>query len=128
MPKEISNNSHKPTVVITGLKINDSLYTGATSIEYLKSLNTSYTNNTFTIKFIGLEFSNPQNIHYRFKLAGLENKWTTEQNRQEVRYANIPPGNYVFKVSAINSDNVASEEASLTINISPPFYNTWCSA
>lgn len=124
-PDKIFTNHHKPSVAITGFKINEKSYEKTLSIEYLKDVTTTYNNNTFTIKFIGLEFSNPESIHYRFKLDGLETTWTNDQNSHEVRYANLPPGKYIFRVIAANSDNVLSDETTLTIFILPPFYQTW---
>ena len=125
LPEKISCNTHKPTVVITAIKINDSSYFDNTSPEYLQSLTTHFNNNTFTLTFIGLEFSNPAGIKYKFKMEGIEKEWTIENNAREVRYANLPPGKYVFRVIAANADNVWSDEASLSINILPPFYRTW---
>jgi signal transduction histidine kinase/ligand-binding sensor domain-containing protein len=124
-PSKIFTNHHKPSVVITGFKINDRSYEKTPSVEYLKDITTTYNNNTFTIKFIGLEFSNPESIRYRFKLEGLETTWTNDQNSHEVRYANLPAGKYIFRVIAANSDNILSDEAALAIYILPPFYQTW---
>ena len=125
LPKDVLTNTCKPSVVITSLKINDTPYFKNTSPEFLQSLTTRYNNNTFTIKFIGLEFSNPAGIKYKFKLEGLEKEWTSEKNAREVRYANLRPGKYIFKVVAANQDNVLSDETTLSINILPPFYGTW---
>jgi signal transduction histidine kinase/ligand-binding sensor domain-containing protein len=124
-PENITRNPYKPTVVITGLKINDQPYAENPTPEYLKRIHTTYANNTISIKFIGLEFSNPQNIYYRFKLDHLEKKWTEVKNPQEVRYANLPAGDYTFRIIAANADNVLSDETSLVISILPPFYKMW---
>lgn len=125
LPKNVSGNLNKPGVAITGLKINDSSYHKDISADYLKTITTSYKKNTFTITFIGLEFSNPKKISYKFKMEGLEKKWTIEQNAHEVRYVNIPPGHYTFRLVAANSDNLPSDEKQLSITILPPFYSSW---
>lgn len=124
-PAEIIANTHKPKVAITDLKINDSTYDGTPSAEFLKQIKTDYADNTFLIKFIGLEFHNPKAISYRFKLDGLETKWTEEKTGHEVRYANLPPGNYTFRLYAVNSYGLLSDEVSLPIYVQPPFYKTW---
>jgi signal transduction histidine kinase/ligand-binding sensor domain-containing protein len=125
LPQNVSANLNKPKVAITDLKINDSSYGKKIAPGFLKTLTTTYDNNTITIKFIGLEFSNPDRILYKFKMEGLEKKWSTEQNTRQVRYANIPPGTYTFRLMAANSDNILSDEALLAITILPPFYSTW---
>ena len=41
-------------------------------------------------------------------------------------YPYLPPGHYVFRVIAANSDLVWNQEgATLTIEVLPPFYRTW---
>lgn len=124
-PDKISTNKYEPEVVITGLKLNDKPYTDLPSIEYVDSITTPYHQNTISIKFTGLEFTNPTAINYYFKLDGVDKEWTTEKNSREVRYANLSPGKYTFRVIAANSDNVLSDEATLFIHILPPFYSTW---
>lgn len=126
-PKNISTNRYKPKVSIISLKINDISYSDKIAPEYLHSLTTSFSNNSLSIKFIGLEFSNPNRIHYKFKLEGLDKNWITAQNQNtpEVRYANLQPGKYIFRILAANSDNVWSDEEKFSINILPPFYSTW---
>ncbi len=124
-PEHVKQNPYKPSVVINGVKINDKIYDESLAPEYLKEIKTTYEKNTITIKFIGLEFTNPQSIRYRFKLDGLEKVWTQEKHAQEVRYANLPAGQYTFRVIAANADNVLSDETTLFISVLPPFYQTW---
>ena len=124
-PHEITANLHRPTVAITGLKINDRMYTATPSIEYLHSIEKTHNENTFLIKFAGMEFHNPENISYRFMLEGLDTKWTQEKSAREVRYANLPPGKFTFRLYAMNADGVLSNETTLAIRILPPFYKTW---
>lgn len=123
-PEKITIDPYKPSVVINELKINDQLYNGTAAVSYLKKITLPYKENTLSIKFIGLEFSNPQNIQYQFKLEGLEKNWTRGQKLEEVRYAALPAGTYTFRVSAINKDHIESDETQLEITIEPPFYQT----
>lgn len=124
-PDRITPNTNKPTVTITGLKVSDSVYDGTPAAEFLHQIKADFKNNTILIKFIGMEFHNPDGIRYRFRLDGLDNKWTEEESTREVRYANLSPGNYTFRLYAINADGVLSDETSLRIDILPPFYRTW---
>lgn len=121
-PKHVSLNSHKPSVSLTALKINDKDYNGDPSVEYLQRVNASYKENTFLIKYAGMEFHDPEAVRYRFMLQGLDKNWTEEKSAREVRYANLPPGNYTFRIFAVNTDGVVSDEKKLAIVIIPPFY------
>ena len=56
-------------------------------------------------------------------LQGLDNTWINEGDKRFARYAAIPPGKYVFKVKASNSDGKWQEQpASIFITIVPPFW------
>lgn len=123
--KNISENKYRPAVSFTSLKINDKAYAGDTAIEFKKAITVQYNANTLTIGFMGLEFSNPKGISYQYKLEGLEKDWTYGKNTDLVRYANLAPGTYQFRLMASNADGLMGEEASLLIQVLPPFYSTW---
>ncbi len=53
--------------------------------------------------------------------------WIESETKHFARYANLPPGNYVFKVMAANGDGVWNKvPKELNITIVPPFWKrTW---
>ena len=58
---------------------------------------------------------------YRYRLRGLEEEWQTTRE-QRVEYQDLPLGNYVFEVEAVDRDLVYSEEpAQVRLNIHPPY-------
>ncbi len=67
------------------------------------------------------------NVHYTFKLEGLDADWSPLTTNTQAVYTNIPPGgNYIFKVKAVNSDGYWSDqEVSFSFRITPPFWKTW---
>ncbi|MGH9841277.1 MAG: sensor histidine kinase [Blastocatellia bacterium] len=80
----------------------------------------------FEIGYTALSFINSEHIRFRYKLEGLDRDWTEASTRRSVYYSHIPPGNYVFKVIAANSDGVWNTEGqSMRIIVLPPFYRTW---
>lgn len=64
----------------------------------------------------------PYRMRYRYRLESFDADWHDTWDTQ-VRYENLPPGDYAFKVYAINRDLVESEEpAALHLHIIP---NAW---
>src|SRR5262249_35984961 len=57
---------------------------------------------------------------------GLDQDWTDAGTRRTAYYSYVPPGEYVFRVVAANSDGVWNMEGqSLRIIVAPPLYRTW---
>jgi nitrate/nitrite-specific signal transduction histidine kinase len=72
-----------------------------------------------------LEFSQPENNTYQYKLSGYDNDWIQSGTKHFARYANLPPGNYIFMVRAANGDGYWNETPrEIAIFISPPFWQT----
>ncbi len=83
----------------------------------------SYTDNFLTFSFTGLSFVVPEKVRYSYKLKGLDRDWSPLTDERYATYANIPPGDYVFKVKSKNNDNVWSEEAAVyNFSIAAPFW------
>ncbi len=57
-------------------------------------------------------------------LEHLDNTWRKAGSQKIAYYYNVPPGSYVFRVKAANSDGVWAEK-SITIFISSPWWQSW---
>jgi ligand-binding sensor domain-containing protein/serine phosphatase RsbU (regulator of sigma subunit) len=87
------------------------------------NLSLSYKNNNLSFSF---QATTVDNIHYQFMLEGYDDNWTPATTRNEAVYTNIPPGQYTFKVKALNSSGVWSKnDISYSFEITPPFWKTW---
>ncbi len=84
-----------------------------------------YNQNHLTFNYVGINFKSQNKILYRYQLDGLEEKWTPLTNKTEAVYGNLPPGNFTFKVKALNKDGVWSEALSYSFVIRPPWWQTW---
>jgi signal transduction histidine kinase/DNA-binding response OmpR family regulator/ligand-binding sensor domain-containing protein len=98
------------------------------SISSTDTLHLKYNQNFFTVGFSGLNYLNPAQTYFRYKLDGIDNEWRTVQTASgiwEATYTSIPPGDYVLKVQA-STDGIAWKGSvkSLTIIISPPWWKT----
>ncbi|HKQ74407.1 MAG TPA: two-component regulator propeller domain-containing protein [Blastocatellia bacterium] len=80
----------------------------------------------FEIEYTALSFINSERLRFKYKLEGLDQGWTEAGTRRTAYYSYVPPGQYIFRVIAANSDGVWNTEGrSLRVIVLPPFYRTW---
>jgi len=73
-----------------------------------------------------LEFANPLQNEYQFKLQGYNENWIYNGNNNTATYTNIPSGEFIFKVKGSNNDGIWNEEPKqLFIKVLPPWWKTW---
>ena len=90
-----------------------------------EKLSLAYNNNYLTFNFIGITMARPKNVKYQYKLEGIDQNWSALTSRNEAPYGNLPQGNYTFKVKAMNSEGVWSDEFAYNFSIRPPWWKTW---
>lgn len=85
-----------------------------------------YDQNIFSLDVSSINYDNPSNIVYSWKLEGFYDEWTSLTNDNRIRYTNISPGKYKLRVRAIlMDDHHLLEERSLFITITPPWWATF---
>jgi len=118
----------KDTTIIlgNGVSVGDFEFDGLSRWYNLpENLSLAYNNNYLTFNFIGITMAQPKKVKYQYKLEGIDENWSAITNRTEAPYGNIPQGNYIFKVKAMNSEGYWSEEFSYSFTIRPPWWKTW---
>jgi signal transduction histidine kinase/ligand-binding sensor domain-containing protein len=77
------------------------------------------------IDYTALSFVAPEKVRFRYKLEGRDLDWRDAGNRRQAFYADLPPGNYRFRVSASNDSGVWNEAgALLDFGVAPAYYQT----
>ncbi len=80
--------------------------------------------NNISISFESLNYKTSIPADYKYKLEGLDTKWSYSQKR-EVNYFNLKPGKYNFVVKVKNmKGNWKNEKVSIKIVIAPAFWQT----
>ncbi|MDQ1351556.1 MAG: Response regulator [Acidobacteriota bacterium] len=126
-------NTVEPVTHITGLRL---LTGGKNLIDYAGGISPEnglplylrlpYDKNYLVFDFIGLNFTAPGKVQYRYQLEGFDHFWVPCGEGSYADYPNLPPGNYTFKVKASNSDGVWNKKpVSYSFKITPPFWQTW---
>jgi signal transduction histidine kinase/ligand-binding sensor domain-containing protein len=118
-PHEIPRNLVPPPVVIETVRSDDKDLVVSSGMQ----LHPNTRNLEF--HFTALSFTDPAQVQFRYKLDGYDDVWRGPVSIREVRYTNLPPGNYTFRVLACNNDGVWNEEgARLEFSIAPAYYQT----
>lgn len=132
VPDDLGINEYVPAIVLNSFQIQNkevSLTEKKSplnkSITYTGSVSIPHNASVFSIGFAALSYTYPNGNKYAYKLEGRDREWIRADQVQQVNYADLSPGNYVFKVMGANSDGVWNEAGvSLKINVLPPWYRT----
>lgn len=125
-PDQIKDVPYAPIVQFTRLLINDEPFQTPIQIEESSCLQLPYRQNTISLDFVALEYSDPMENVFRYKLENYDQDWVNAGTNGFARYANLPPGHYTFSVIAANSDGVWSKKPKeLLIHILTPWWRTW---
>jgi len=84
-----------------------------------------YDENNITLEFSGLNYVNPVQSFFRYKLENYDKNWTEIiANKQGTAfYTGLKPGTYIFKVYAANNDKFwGDKSAELKIVVLPPWW------
>jgi diguanylate cyclase (GGDEF)-like protein len=77
------------------------------------------------IQYAALAYEAGSALRFRYRLAGLEQNWT-ETSERSVHFAALPPGHYIFEVTAMGPNGLwNSVPARFIFSIRPPWWLTW---
>lgn len=117
--KKIKPNTVSPPVYITRLQIMD----GDTAI--LEQYDLPYYMNNIKIEYVGLTYRSAGNVRYKYQMTGIDTGWVFT-NRTFAQYPKLPPGEYIFKVAALNEDGYESAvPTTMSFVIRSPFWKKW---
>lgn len=99
------------------------------SPSYTRKLVLNHDQNFFTLCFSALNYINPSQTNYRFRLVGVDDGWRegyTPDGLLRANYTNLSPGTYLFRVGAVSGggkwDDVSYTE--IEIVVKAPFWAT----
>lgn len=116
--KKNSYDTLPPLIYISGIKINekDTLPGNYFILNHLE--------NSIKINYAAFSAINTQKFQFRYRLSEIDKDWIYTDNTF-AQYNALPPGEYLFSVSAMNTKGVWSKEnASVFFKITPPFWHT----
>ena len=82
----------------------------------------NHNQNSFIFNYVGLWYTDPTTVKYRYKLEGVNQEWVYSRDRQAT-YSNLAPGDYTFSVTSTENDAFAHEPVvSYSFTIKAPIW------
>ena len=128
--EKIDNTRSAPTLQFASLKIsNGDVIAGegnilAAPIWKTDAITLAHDQNTFSFEFNALDYKNPGEINFSYKLENYDIEWHNIGTENKVVFYNIPSGKYILQIKAINSQGSFAQK-SMTITINQPWWKTW---
>ena len=114
---KIKPDSLPPPVHITGILVDSEVVPLTSKLELVPG------KHRLEILYAGLNFADPNKVHYRYRLQGFDQNWIEAGTERRAIYTNLEPGQYQFQVHASNNNGVWSEQgASIAIEYRPQFF------
>lgn len=123
-PNSVVDTSHQkpPKVFLRKVLANDILFYDQLA-ENNSSIDLDFDQNNISFKFNGIDFTNPNRIAYKYMLEGFDREWQYGTDIDEVRYTNVPSGEYEFLISAKSLKSPWGDVKSLAvISIAKPYW------
>ena len=122
-PEDYRENVSNVPVYVTSFKVSDKKNTVNT--EGNKEIHLRHNENFFSIELAGLNYMNPYQCKYAYRLDPFDKDWIYTSKR-EINYTNVPAGDYTFRYKVITDNpdwNVP--EKTVRVSIKEIFYKTW---
>lgn len=125
-PETYHTTRSNPKVHIYNFSVNEEPFRPNNQyVGEVSDIHLNYRQNTISFEFAALDYQSSGHNTYRYQLTNHDERWVQAGERNYVRYANLPAGDYTFQVKAANKDNHWSNHVrQLHIHISPPFWRT----
>lgn len=116
------NFGYKKTILTNVLVNNESVGHLISGVEHLENLELEYSENSISFMFSAMKHTASNDYKYAYILLGFENRlqYTTGRNHSAT-YTNLPAGDYLFKVAAVDSSG-AHEFREVNVHIKKPFW------
>jgi signal transduction histidine kinase/ligand-binding sensor domain-containing protein len=125
-PDILQQRAEPPRLAITGLKIYDKKWQGATAIEETHQIRLPYDQNTLKFELAAMEYTDPARNQFKVFLKNHDRQWSNLSTQNFITYANLPPGKYQFMFTASNAQGIWQKQVKkLDIFITPPYWRTW---
>ncbi|MBN2745943.1 MAG: SpoIIE family protein phosphatase [Bacteroidales bacterium] len=117
-------NEHKKVEVAPLLKINR-LRVNLEDKDLVERPVFAHDQNSILFDYKAISITNAEKIRYQVMLEGADKDWQPITENTFSNYSALPPGNYIFKVKAINSLGQWTKPVTFEFTIKPPFWLTW---
>ena len=94
------------------------------SAENKTKISLAHDQNYFGFRFDTYDYRSAEAIRYYTMLENYDPVWHQSPADRTIHYYNLPPGDYIFHLKAVNADEEKGERQ-IQIHISPPWWKSW---
>ncbi len=126
-PAEKKRSSYKPPkALITDVSVyGKSTYPQNGNENNLPLYELEHNQQMISFRFTSLNFTNPNQQKYRYKLQGFDNQWVFPEDEKVATFTNLRPGSYLFIVETMDKNGRWSpQNSSVELKINPPIWQT----
>lgn len=122
-PSLIESSSFMPKLSFDAFKV------GGVNTQCIDGKKLKSTDNNIEISYFVNDYKNSEATKYYYKLEGLDGLDTSKQNwnmttNNSILFSNLKPGNYTFKIQALNYNGVITNEEQVKFVIKPPIWKS----
>jgi len=121
-PLRLTGKQHQPSVVLTRISLMNQPLGPAPPTLLGEGLQVNHNAPNVTLEFAALDYTEPGNNHYSYRLLGFQEDWVEAGTRRSATYTNLPAGQYQFEVRATGStgnQNISALSVPLIVRPAP---------
>jgi ligand-binding sensor domain-containing protein/signal transduction histidine kinase len=129
-PTQLTQNLKAPEIIFTAFRLANHTVRSQEGgpvkgkLSEQKEIVLRYNQNIFSLDFAAIDYANPKLNRLIYNLENYDNSWHPTSSEQRAYYFNVPPGQYTFRVKAVNSYGAWAEKK-INMIILPPWWRTW---
>ena len=124
LPEQLPINTFKPPLRLTGFKQENNAIPLQSKLSTDGFIELKHDQTVIDFEFVALDYTRPENNHYRYKMIGMSEVWHDLGKNNLVSFSHLPPGFYELNVQGSNNDGVWSDTMKLPIRVLPPIWQT----
>ncbi|MDB4746498.1 hypothetical protein OAG52_04860, partial [Verrucomicrobia bacterium] len=127
-PQSIPNRPNPPPVSVESIVLDGVSYDRNALTDILatnEAVHFSAGINRIEIHYTAINFSDPDEVRFRYQLEGVSEGWIETGNQRSAVIPGLRPGRYQFLLQAANSDGIWNkEEVRLSLNVEGQFWTS----
>ena len=130
-PGKIDDHDFIPPLIFTDLRIRSNTKEGIkhlpihTLVKGQKEIKLNYQFRDISVDFLGINYSDPENTFYRYRLLNIEKDWVNIGKQRTINFNYLPAGKYELRIQATTSEaSWGDSYQSLSFEILPPWWLT----
>ncbi len=125
-PEDVKVNKILPKIIVTSVDYTTKAGKDVNiQTELLDELTIPYGAYHIIFNFAKLEYTNPDQNKYKYRLIGISDNWIFLNDKNYVEFSTISSGEFVFEIIGANSDDIWSKTpCTLNIIVETPLWQT----